>query len=442
MAVKMRHVVAMLLVGGKGERLFPLTLDRAKPAVPFGGLYRLVDFTLSNCVNSGIRRINILTQYKSDSLNRHVMNGWSIFHREFGEFIELIPAQQRVGKDWYLGTSDAVYQNLHLLEFGTTTHVIILSGDHIYKMDYSKMLAHHEAKGADMTVAALEIPRKEGHRFGILEVNNEEQVVGFHEKPEDPKPLPGKEESSFGSMGIYVFNKDVLADVLRNTPGERRMQDFGRDVIPLMLDSHKVFAFNFIDENKKEADYWKDVGTLDAYYEANMDLVSVSPVFNLYDPDWPVRTYQQQNPPAKFVFAQEYEGGRMGAALDSIISGGCIISGGKVVRSILSPHVRINSFATIEDSILFDGVEVGRHCRIKNAILDKHVKVPPDTEIGYDLDADRKRFTVTESGIVVVPKEEKIKSPPEKSDGATLKKSASTKFGQKKSGEKKSARKS
>ncbi len=420
MSVSMRHVVAMLLVGGQGERLYPLTLDRAKPAVPFGGIYRLIDFTLSNSVNSGLRRINILTQYKSDSLNRHVRNGWSIFHSEFGEFIELIPAQQRVGKEWYLGTSDAVYQNLHLIESRTIKHVIILSGDHVYKMDYSKMLALHEAKGADMTVAALEIPRCEGPRFGILEVNEDERVVGFDEKPADPKSLPGKKESSFGSMGIYIFNRDVLVDVLRDAPGDRRMHDFGRDVIPLMLDSYNVFAFNYIDENKKGADYWKDVGTIDAYFEANMDLVSVSPVFNLYDPDWPIRTYHPQNPPAKFVFAQEHKGGRMGVAVDSITSGGCIISGGKVKRSILSPGVRINSFVTVEDSILFNGVDVGRHCRIKNAIIDKGVQVPPHTEIGYDLDADRKRFTVTDSGIVVVAKGTEIKPPPAKIKAASL----------------------
>ncbi len=418
----MRHVVAMLLVGGRGERLHPLTIDRAKPAVPFGGIYRLIDFTLSNSVNSGLRRINILTQYKSDSLNRHVRNGWNIFHNEFGEFIELIPAQQRVSADWYMGTSDAVYQNLHLLEHGATSKVIILSGDHVYKMDYSKMLAFHDSRGADMTVAAIEIPRQEGHRFGILQVDSDERVVGFEEKPADPVPLPGKENSTFGSMGIYIFEKDVLAAVLRDAPGEHRRHDFGRDVIPLMLSSHKVYTYNFVDENKKEADYWKDVGTIDAYYEANMDLVSVSPVFNLYDPQWPIRTFQPQNPPAKFVFAQEYKGGRMGVALDSITSGGCVVSGGKVKRSILSPRVRINSFVTVEDSILFDSVEVGRYCRIKNTIIDKYVQVPSHTEIGYDLDKDRERFSVTESGIVVIGKGTKIKPPPVKFSRAGVKK--------------------
>jgi glucose-1-phosphate adenylyltransferase len=353
-----------------------------------------------------------------------------IFHHEFGEFVDLIPAQQRVSEDWYLGTSDAVYQNLHLLDHGAIDHVIILSGDHIYKMDYSKMLDFHGSKGAQMTVAALEIPRKEGHRFGILEVNDDERVIGFDEKPDDPKPLPGKEKTSFGSMGIYIFNKDVLVEVLRDTPGDRRQYDFGKDVIPRMLHSHRVYAFNFVDENKKEADYWMDVGTIDAYYEANMDLVSVTPVFNLYDPDWPLRTYQPQNPPAKFVFAQEHKGGRMGVAVDSIVSGGCIVSGGKVKRSVLSPRVRINSFVTVEDSILFDGVDVGRHCRIKNAIIDKHVKIPPGVEIGYDLDEDRKRFTVSESGIVVVGKGTKIK-PPKKKTSKTAAKKAGKKAGRK-----------
>jgi glucose-1-phosphate adenylyltransferase len=408
----MRHVQAMLLVGGKGERLHPLTLDRAKPAVPFGGIYRLIDFTLSNSVNSGLRRVNILTQYKSDSLNRHVRNGWSIFHSEFGEFIELIPAQQRLSKDWYLGTSDAVYQNLHLLDYGNTTKVIVLSGDHVYKMDYAKMLKFHDDKGADLTVAALEIPREEGHRFGILEVDENERVRGFQEKPADPLPLPGKKKFSFGSMGIYIFNKKVLVEVLRDAPGEHRMQDFGRDVIPLMLDSYKVYAYNFIDENKQTPNYWKDVGTLDSYYETNMDLVSVSPVFNLYDPEWPIRTYQPQHPPAKFVFAQEYEGGRMGVALDSIVSGGCIVSGGRVQRSILGAHVRINSYARVDNSILFDRVDVGRYCRIKNAIIDKGVHIPPRAEVGYDLDEDIKKFHVTDSGIVVISKGTIIKPPP------------------------------
>ncbi|MBI4830170.1 MAG: glucose-1-phosphate adenylyltransferase [Candidatus Lindowbacteria bacterium] len=409
----MRDVLAMVLVGGKGERLHPLTLDRAKPAVPFGGIYRLIDFTLSNSVNSGLRRIFILTQYKSDSLNRHVRNGWSIFHHEFGEFIELIPAQQRIGEEWYLGTADAIYQNLHLLDYGTTTttHVIILSGDHVYKMDYAKMLDFHESKGADMTVAALEVPREEGHRFGILQVNNDERVIGFQEKPADPPPLPGKTDLSFGSMGIYIFNKDVLTEVLTGSP-EERLHDFGKDVIPSIINGYKVYAYNFIDENKKQAKYWKDVGAVDPYYEANMDLVSVSPVFNLYDPEWPIRTYQSQNPPAKFVFAQEYPGGRLGLALDSVVSAGCIVSGGKVKRSILSPRVRINSFATVEDAILFDEVDIGRYCRIKNAIIDKYVQVPPRMEIGYDLERDRKLFHVTESGIVVIPKRTKIEPPP------------------------------
>jgi glucose-1-phosphate adenylyltransferase len=402
----------MLLVGGKGERLHPLTLHRAKPAVPFGGIYRLIDFTLSNGVNSGLRRINILTQYKSDSLNRHVKNGWSIFHNEFGEFIDLIPAQQRIGQDWYLGTSDSVYQNLHLLEYGNTTRVMILSGDHVYKMDYAKMLEFHDDKGADLTVAALEIPRQDAHRFGILQVDEDERVIGFEEKPDAPLPVPGKEQLSFGSMGIYIFNKDALVDVLRDAEDERRMQDFGKDVIPSMIGPYKVYAYNFIDENKNKARYWKDVGTIDAYYEANMDLVSVSPVFNLYDPAWPIRTFQPQHAPAKFVFAQEYKGGRMGIALDSVVSGGCIVSGGRVQRSILGYGVRINSYVKIKNSILFDRVDVGRHCNIRNAIIDKDVEIPQRTEIGYDLDEDRKRFTVSESGIVVIAKGTKIAPPP------------------------------
>lgn len=405
----MKNVLAIILAGGKGERLHPLTLHRAKPAVPFGGKYRIIDFTLSNCINSNIRRIGVLTQYKSASLERHIRMGWDIFNREMSEFIITIPPQQRVGEEWYQGTADAIYQNIYFVETEKPDYLIVLSGDHIYKMDYSQMLAFHLESGAIATVAALEVPLKEAGSFGIIQVDNESRIIGFQEKPRDPTPVPHNPEVAFASMGIYIFNtREIVKRLEEDAKNPKSSHDFGKDVIPAMVNTGKVFAYNFQDENKKEAKYWRDVGTIDAYWEANIDLAGVEPLFNLYDPDWPVRTYQGQFPPAKFVFAQMQKGGRLGVALDSVVSGGCIISGGRVQNSVLSANVRVNSYAEVTDSVVMEYVNVGRHCKIRRAIIDKGVDIPAGTMIGYDLEEDRKKYTVTESGIVVVAKGQEI----------------------------------
>ncbi|NIA15601.1 MAG: glucose-1-phosphate adenylyltransferase [Nitrospiraceae bacterium] len=401
----MKDVLAVLLAGGAGERLHPLTRDRAKPAVPFGGIYRIVDVTLSNCLNSGCRRILVLVQYKSHSLTRHIQSSWNLFRPELGEVIEVIPPQQRVNSSWFLGTADAIYQNLYFIDQERPKEVLILSGDHIYKMDYMKMLEYHRGSGADLTIAAIAVPLNEAPRFGVLETDNDGRVVGFEEKPEDPKPMPGSEDMAYASMGIYVFNTDVLKRVtLADADSPGSSHDFGKDVIPKMIEQSGVFAYKFVDENKegthKEIQYWRDVGTIDAYWEANIDLVEVDPLFNLYDQAWPIRTSVPTLPPAKFVFAQE--GRRFGVAIDSIVSPGSIVSGGIVKRSVLSTGVRVNSYSHIEESILMHGCSIGRHAHIRRAIVEKNVHVPEHAVIGYDLLEDAKRFRVTPSGIVVV----------------------------------------
>jgi glucose-1-phosphate adenylyltransferase len=400
-------ILAMILAGGKGERLHPLTIHRAKPAVPFGGIYRIIDFTLSNCINSGIRKIAVLPQYKSLSLDKHLRLAWNLFSGELNEFIISVPPQQRVGNKWYQGTADAIYQNIYMIEKDAPDHLMVLAGDHIYKMDYAEMLRFHREKKADATVAAIEMPRKRATDFGIVEVTNDYRVIGFEEKPRDPKPIPGQPDLVFASMGIYLFNtkkaiEHLEFDALREE--KDTAHDFGKNIIPQMMKIDRVYAYNFKDENKKEAKYWRDVGTIDAYWEANMDLVSVDPMLNLYDKAWPIRTYQAQNPPAKFVFAQEKKGGRLGIALDSIVAHGCIVSGGRVQNSVLSPNVRVNSYSEVLDSILMENVDIGRRCRIRRAIIDKDVVIPPGTEIGYDLEKDKKRYYVTPSGIVVIAK--------------------------------------
>ncbi len=401
----MRDVVAMILAGGKGERLHPLTLHRAKPAVPFGGKYRIIDFTLSNCINSRIRKIAVLTQYKSLSLDRHIRLGWDVVNAELDEFLISVPPQQRVGKEWYRGTADAIFQNLYMFEQDTPNYLLVLSGDHIYKMDYAEMIQRHKETGADATVAVIEMPREVSASFGVVQVDEDFQVTGFQEKPKSPHPHPSRPDRILASMGVYLFTLDRLVPYLEEDAGFADSEhDFGKNVLPRMVRTGKVVAFNFVDKNRKAAKYWRDVGTIDAYWEANLDLVSVEPLFNLYDPDWPIRTYQGQYPPAKFVFAQEYAGGRLGVALDSTVCGGCIISGGRVQNSVLSPNVRVNSYADVRESILMEDVVVGRHARLRRAIIDKDVVIPPLSEIGYDLEKDRKRFTVTESGIVVVSK--------------------------------------
>ncbi|MCR4411381.1 MAG: glucose-1-phosphate adenylyltransferase [Thermoguttaceae bacterium] len=409
------QTIAVVLAGGKGSRLEPLTRDRAKPAVPFGGAYRIIDFTLSNCLNSGIKKILILTQYKAMSLDRHINVGWQrYFCRELGEFADVVPPQQRIDESWYQGTADAVYQNIYTIEkeLGTDkdrpTYVVILAGDHIYKMNYRSLLEFHIESGALATIGVLRRRRAEAARqFGVMEVDTENRVLGFEEKPADPKPIPGDPEHCLASMGIYVFSARFLFEELCKDATRRGSRhDFGGDVIPAILPTGKVYAYPFRDENRKKDLYWRDVGTLDAYYEANLDLVSVDPELNMYDADWPIRTYQPNLPPPKFVFAEEH---RRGYALDSIVCAGTIVSGGRVERSILGPQVRVNSFAQVEDSILFAGVNIGRHARVRRAIIDKGVHIPAGAEIGYDPKLDFARgFTVTDSGVTVIAKAEGV----------------------------------
>ncbi len=408
----MKTILTMILAGGRGERLHPLTADRAKPAVPFGGKYRIIDFTLSNCVNSGLRNMVVLIQYKSHSLDRHIRRGWNVFNPEFGEYIISLPPQQRIIQDWYRGTADAVYQNWFIVEDKQAEYLMILAGDHIYKMNYREMYSFLQQKQADVVVGAIEYPLEQASNFGVMTVNSDAQIIHFDEKPAQPTPMPNDPSRALCSMGIYLFRTSCLRDHLLADAERDTAHDFGRDIIPGMIGSRRVFAYNFRDENRKAVKYWRDVGTLDAYWEANMDLVSVDPLFNLYDQDWPIRTYQGQFPPAKFVFAEEAQGGRMGVALDSIVCGGCIISGGRVQNSVLSPDVRVNDFAEVFQSILMENVEIGDRCRIRRAIIDKGVTIPPKTEIGYDLESDRKRFTVTESGLVVISKGMKLEPVP------------------------------
>ena len=388
--------LVMVLAGGVGERLYPLTKERAKPAVYFGGPYRIIDFTLSNCINSGLRRIFIALQYKSLSLSRHIRTGWSVVADELGEFVEILSPQKRVGEHWYLGTADAVYQNLYSILREDPRHLMVLSGDHVYKMDYAKMLRFHRERGAGATMAVIEVPSAEASRFGVLEVDEQDRLTGFLEKP---KHLPPG-QLVLASMGIYIFDMRKLVPALEADAARSTTHDFGKDIIPALIHDAAVYSYRFYDENKKAAKYWRDIGTLDAYFDANMDLCHVNPEFNLYDPEWPLRTYQPQAPPAKFVFAEV--GVRCGQALDSVISPGCIVSGTSIFGSVLCPNVRVHSFCRIEQCILMPGVRVGRHARIRRAIIDRDVLIPRGALIGYDLDEDRKRHTVTDSGIVVV----------------------------------------
>jgi glucose-1-phosphate adenylyltransferase len=395
--------LVILLAGGAGERLYPLTRDRAKPAVFFGGPYRIIDFTLSNCINSGLRRIFIATQYKSLSLNRHIRMGWSIVSEELGEFVEILPPQKRVSEHWYQGTADAVYQNLYSIVQENAQHVIVLSGDHVYKMDYAKMLRFHKERGAALTLAAIEIPIQEAYRFGVLSVDDEDKVTGFIEKSKEAPTIPGSPDLALGSMGIYIFDTDVLLKALEADAATPSSHDFGKDIIPALITELPTYAYRFYDENKKSSKYWRDIGTLDAFFDANMDLCGVDPEFNLYDPEWPMRTYQPQAPPAKFVFAEK---SRRGEALDSIISPGCIISGSRVEGSVLCPNVRVHSYGVIEQSMLMPGVRVGRHARIRRAIIDRDVLIPRGAVIGFNPEEDRKRHTVTDLGVVVVTEDD------------------------------------
>jgi len=396
--------LALVLAGGRGSRLGPLTDWRAKPAVPFGGKFRIIDFTLSNCVNSGIRRIGICTQYKAQSLIRHVQRGWSFLDGRFNEFIELLPAQQRVTVDWYKGTADAVYQNLDLLRRHAPSYVLVLAGDHVYKMNYARMLLDHVARKADMTIGCVEVPRADAQGFGIMHADDSGRIIGFQEKPAQPKPVPGRPDVALASMGIYVFNASFLYEqLIRDADDPRSKHDFGGDVIPHLIQrGYRVNAHRFADSCVNMVGgrpYWRDVGTLDAFWEANLDLVHVTPDLNLYDESWPIWTCQEQLPPGKFVFDDD---GRRGAAIDSLVSGGCIVSGSTVRRSLLFSRVHVHSYCTVEDSVVLGDVDIGRRSVIRRAIIDKHCVLPPDTQIGVDHDADRRRFHVTPNGITLV----------------------------------------
>lgn len=407
----MENVLAVVLAGGKGSRLEPLTRDRAKPAVPFGGAYRIIDFTLSNCLNSRIRKILILTQYKAASLDRHINLGWRhLFCRELGEFVDVVPPQQRIDENWYMGTADAVYQNIYTIEKERPQYVVILAGDHIYKMNYEKLVQSHIDNGADLTIASLRVPKADAVGFGVMEVDETNRVIGFVEKSPTPKTIPGDPDHCLASMGIYVFTARFLFDELcRDATIPESQHDFGKNIIPSIIGSRRVFAHPFRDENRKTDAYWRDVGTLDAYFDANMDLVTIDPLLNLYDEQWPLRTYLQNYPPPKFVFAGEGPEARRGQALDSIVCLGSILSGGTVSRSIVGPNCRINSYARVEDSILFEGVHVGRHAKIRRAIIDKGVHIPPGIEIGYDREQDKARgFALSDQGVVVIAKADGI----------------------------------
>ncbi len=403
----MDNVTTMILAGGRGKRLIPLTEHRAKPAIRFGGIYRIIDFTLSNCINSGLRRIFVLTQFASSSLERHLRLGWCrLFRAELGEFLEARPPQHYSGREWYRGTADSIYRNIDMIEKEDNPYVLILSGDHVYKMDYRKMIEYHEIREADFTIACINRPIEEAKRLGVITVDRNLSVLSFDEKPEEPAPLPHDPTYSLCNMGLYIFNREFLLTVLAEeiiNPNEHF--DFGHNIIPRLLNAGvKMSAYIFEDENRKEEPYWRDIGTIDAYYQANMDLVYVDPQFNLYDKSWPIRSFNTTLPPAKTVFNNAREN-RIGRAIDSVISPGVIVSGGSVERSILSPEVRVGSFADVYGSILFDGVGIGRGAVVRNAIVDVGVTIPPGAHIGVDLELDRQRYTVSDNGIVVVAKQ-------------------------------------
>ncbi|MFH1577941.1 MAG: glucose-1-phosphate adenylyltransferase [Candidatus Omnitrophota bacterium] len=406
----MSKLITFIMAGGKGERLWPLTRDRTKPAVPFGGIYRIIDFALSNCLNSGLRRISVLTQYKSASLEKHIRLGWNLLSPELNEYVEVIPAQQRIGEVWYRGTADAIYQNIYIVKTENPEEVLILAGDHVYKMDYRRMINFHRKVNADLTVAVVRMPdNKNISQFGIVQIDQENKIKSFQEKPR----VSGENDpdSFYTSMGIYIFKKDVLMEALEGGDAENSSRyDFGKDIIPKMLkNGFRIYAYNFVGENKIKAEYWRDIGTIDAYYEANMDLIGNYPVFNLYDKEWPIRTYQEQFPPAKTVFSKEDQGQKVGRVLNTLISGGCVISGKCIERCILSDNVQIDSGCEVSDSILMEGVKVNRDAKIKRAIIDKDVNIPSGMVIGEDLEKDKQHFFVSESGIVVVAKKTEIK---------------------------------
>jgi glucose-1-phosphate adenylyltransferase len=407
-AFSRRNVLTMILAGGMGERLFPLTRDRAKPAVPFGGRYRIIDFAINNFINSGFFKIKVLTQFKSNSLIEHITRTWRLVP-EIGQYVDVVPAQMRKGPFWFRGTADAVFQNLELIFDEQPEYVCVFGGDHIYKMDVNQMLQEHINNDADLTIATIPVPVEEAHQFGVVEVDDNFRVTGFVEKPkEGAKTIPGRPDMILASMGNYIFKANVMIDVLQRNALRNSGIDFGKEIIPEMYPKTKVFAYDFGQnlipgEDAHNQGYWRDVGTIDSYFAAALDLVAVTPLFNLYNPQWPIVSAPNHWPPAKFVFADS-KSQRIGVATDSLVSDGVIISGGTINRCVLHSRVRINSFADVDESILMDGVDVGRHSKIRRTIIDKGVKLPPGTMIGYDLAQDRERFTVTDSGIVVVPK--------------------------------------
>jgi glucose-1-phosphate adenylyltransferase len=411
----MSKMLAMILAGGEGRRLDPLTRDRAKPAVPFGGRYRIIDFVLSNFANSGILKMKVLVQYKSESLNAHIQRGWRLTAL-LDQYVEIVPAQMRVGPKWFEGSADAIYQNLNIITDEEPEYTFVFGADHVYRMDVRQMLDFHVDRKADLTVAAIPIPVEQAGEFGIIEVDEEGRMIGFVEKPKtDAKTVPGDPTRCLASMGNYIFGTDALVqEIVRDAGDSSSVHDFGKSVVASMYQRKRVYVYDFAKntvpgQSVKERGYWRDVGSLEAYYQANMDLVAVDPIFSLYNDRWPIFTIQHNQPPVKFVFNNVREN-RVGRATDSLISEGCIISGGHVHHSILSPKVRVNSYAYVEDSIVFENVNIGRHCRIRRAIVDKHVEIPPHTTIGYDHEKDRRHFHVTESGIVVIPKGMRIEA--------------------------------
>ena len=398
-----RSTLALILAGGRGSRLRQLTLWRAKPAVPFGGKFRIIDFPLSNCLNSGIRMIGVLTQYKAHSLIQHIQNGWSFLRGEFKEFVELLPAQQRIQDSWYSGTADAVYQNLDIIRTHKPEYVLVLAGDHVYKMDYGPMIAQHADSDADMTVGCIDVPLDDAKGFGVLSVDTGGRVTGFDEKPDEPQSIPGKPGRVLASMGIYVFNTAFLYEqLIKDADSTYSTHDFGKDIIPALIEKYRVHSYSFLNSPHGQAAYWRDVGTIDSFWQANLELIGVLPELNLYDDDWPIWTYQEQLPPAKFIFDDD---DRRGMALDSMVSGGCLISGATVRHSLLFSDVRVNSHAILQDVVVLPSVKIGRHCRITRAVIDKGCDLPEGTVIGEDPESDAERFYVSPGGVVLVTPE-------------------------------------
>jgi glucose-1-phosphate adenylyltransferase len=403
-----KDLLTVILAGGRGERLYPLTKNRSKPAVPFGGIYRIIDFTLSNCLNSGLRRIKILSQYMSHSLDRHLKEGWSIFCRELDEYIDSVTPQQQYGEGWYRGTADALYQNIYLLEMIHPRYILILSGDHVYKMNYAEMFRYHLDREADLTVATVEVePQLAANKLGVLQVESGGRIKDFQEKPQNPKPSPFRKDKALVNMGIYLFNTDVLVRNVVQDAKQDTTHDFGRDVIPAMIPRERCFAYNFVDESDGNILYWRDIGTIENYYEASMDLLSPRPHFNLYDPAWPVRTYMGQFPPAKLIRTAPTGGGNdgIGRARNSIISPGCIIDGAQVSNCVFSPGVCVGPDTLVEDSVVMNNTHIGSRCRVRRAVIDKNVRISDGKTVGYDPEEDRRHFQVTDSGLVLIPRD-------------------------------------